>query len=247
MKRLGSLIVVGLLAFFSTPANAQSGVQTEMDMGALVCARERLPHETPAQYEERRQAQSRMPAWIYDAYDKMVNAPDEMTFTPVSVNGLTMLIANGAIGQNTAAKLEAALDRYAPVEEVWLNSPGGSAYQGVMMGNILRERQLTTRVRKGDGCGSACSTAFLGGFFRRVEPGALYGVHVYSTPEGVYAGKSENDIVWEGIKGGQERNRYIQRMGIGLTWLDLWANTHPGCMTFMSQPEMHKAFVNNIN
>lgn len=245
MKRLSSVIIAGVLSVLAAPAVAQTG--GALEAGAKVCGRERLTHESQSEYNARLAAQSNMPDWIYKAYDKMVNAPDEMSFVPRTVNGMRVLVADGGVGPNSAAKLAAALDAYAPIEEVWLNSPGGVSRQGVLMGELLRDRQITTRVRTGDGCASACSTAFLGGFMRRVEPGALYGVHVYSSPDGVYNGKSDNEIVWDGIKGGQERTRYIQKMGIGLTWLDLWSDTHPGCMTFMSQAEMHKSFVNNID
>ena len=55
--------------------------------------------------------------------------------------------------------LEAALTAYAPVHEVWLNSPGGNSRVGTEMGEILRSEMIATRVRKGHGCASACSTA----------------------------------------------------------------------------------------
>ncbi len=53
--------------------------------------------------------------------------------------------------------------------EVWLHSPGGDAFAGMRLGLMIRELQLATVVPEGAFCGSACTTAFLGGVERRVE------------------------------------------------------------------------------
>jgi hypothetical protein len=160
-----------------------------------------------------------------------------------------VLQASGLIDADAVKKLETALTTYAPVHEVWLNSPGGNSRAGVEMGEILRKHQVLTRVRSGDGCASACSTAFLGGVMREVEPGAIYGVHMFTTQfdtTEVLDQDSYNTVQWGGAQGAADRMAYVQKMGVGLKWVQLWSDTAPGCMTFMSQSEMRAAFVNNL-
>ena len=65
-------------------------------------------------------------------------------------------------------------------EEVWLWSGGGDSDEGMRVGRVLRRYQATVRVRRGTYCVSACSVAFLGGFFRFIEDGANYEVHAPS-------------------------------------------------------------------
>jgi hypothetical protein len=105
-------------------------------------------------------------------------------------------------------------------------------------------------VKAGNGCASACSTAFLGGLMRRVEPGAIYGVHMYSTQiDGAGPAVTQdlfNDIQWQGAMGATERIFYAQEMGVTRKWASIWSGTRPGCMTFMSQTELSSTLVNNL-
>jgi hypothetical protein len=64
--------------------------------------------------------------------------------------------------------------------EVWLVSGGGNLFAGIEMGRILRQHQMTVRVPAGMHCASACTVAFMGGFFRFLSPGATYEVHAAS-------------------------------------------------------------------
>lgn len=65
-------------------------------------------------------------------------------------------------------------------EEVWLDSGGGDLNEGILIGDLLRRSQATTRVPGGASCVSACTVAFLGGIFRYVDPGGRYEVHAAS-------------------------------------------------------------------
>ena len=86
---------------------------------------------------------------------------------------------------------------------------------------------------------------------RTVEPGAVYGVHMYST-DAQGLGRVElskdvfNDIQWQGARGASERLIYVQQMGISAKWLELWSMTPPGCMTFLSQDDLKATLVNNV-
>jgi len=62
-------------------------------------------------------------------------------------------------------------------DEVWLFSGGGLSDEGFRVGRILRKHQMTVRVRSGASCVSACTVAFLGGWFRFIDAGGSYEVH----------------------------------------------------------------------
>jgi hypothetical protein len=247
---MARLIAACLASLAIAPAFAQT---PDNQLGARICGAGQQISESEAQYEARLAAEDRMPEWIWAAVDTMQDAPDRMTFTFRVAGGERVLVADGLIDRNAAVHLRRALKRHAPISEIWFNSPGGDSEVGMEMGHILRDEfgQVGVRVRAGEGCASACSTAFLGGFMRMVEPGALYGVHMYSTDArglgGVELSKDVfNDIQWQGARGASERLIYVQQMGISLKWLDLWSATPPGCMTFLSQDELGATLVNNV-
>lgn len=235
----------------SAPSQAQAGDSREI--GARFCGSNRQAGEDAAQFEARLEAEDMLPEWIWDAVDTMESGADTMSFSFRVVGGERVLLATGVIDGKAADRFRKALKRHAPVGEVWFNSPGGNSEVGMEMGRILHDEfgQVGARVRAGEGCASACSTAFLGGFMRVVEPGGLYGVHMYSTSlKGAgHVDLSEalfNDIQWQGAKGASGRLIYVQQMGISLKWLDLWSTTPPGCMTFLSQDELKATLVSNI-
>lgn len=234
----------------AAPVQAQGG---KLELGARVCGNARLADETPAQHEARLDREDHLPDWIWNAIDTMHAVPERMSFTFKVVGDERILLATGVIDDSAAVNLRRALKRHAPVSEIWFNSPGGNSVVGMEMGRVLHDEfgQTSVRVRTGQGCASACSTAFLGGFMRTVEPGAVYGVHMYST-DAQGLGRVElskdvfNDIQWQGARGASERLIYVQQMGISAKWLELWSMTPPGCMTFLSQDDLKATLVNNV-
>jgi hypothetical protein len=249
------MLVAGLISASTLPASAQTnGPATGSnlkELGGLVCFNaDRMAHESQSEYQQRVVKQRALPDWIFDSIDRMQSGPSTMTVTFRQVGNDRILFANGEVDQNAAARLSAAIGQHAPIHEVWFNSPGGSSYQGVLMGEMIRAHGAATRVLSGDGCASACSTAFLGGVMRKVEPGAVYGIHIYSRPLDTYGPASQdeqNALVQREVREATQRSFYVSKMGVGKLWLDLWSNTNPGCMTFMSQREMRDSFVNNID
>jgi hypothetical protein len=252
VKMRAATLTIALAMVAASPmggaAFAQGGVN--MEMGARVCAAEQMLDETLAEFEARRKVEGQTPAWIWDAIDEMQNGPGKMTYTLKQVNGVRVLYANGGIDDKAHDNLKAALAAHKPIDEVWLNSPGGNSRVGVQMAHTLRGEGIITMVKAGNGCASACSTAFLGGLMRKVEPGAVYGVHMYSTQ---LAGSGPavtqdifNDIQWQGAMGATERIFFAQEMGVTRKWASIWSGTRPGCMTFMSQSELATTLVNNL-
>jgi hypothetical protein len=247
MGRLAGWVFAGVAVLMASPAFAQIGRNQEI--GARICPSQRMIHESQDQYERRLLDESDTPDWIWSAVETMQAVPDRMSFEFRIVGGTRVLIATGQVDKGAPFRLETALKRNYPVHEVWFNSPGGDSYAGVEMGDILRREPLVTRVRSGNGCASACSTAFLGGMMRQVEPGAVYGVHMYTTEingTDVLDQETFNAVQWGGAQGAAERMAYVERMGVSIKWLQLWSGTAPGCMTFMSQDELHDSFVNNL-
>lgn len=240
------LVSVSLIAAAAAPA----GAQTNLEIGARVCGISQLIDETDQEYEARLNSEDATPDWIWGAIDVMQGAPDTMTFTVKEQNGERILFANGGIDDRANDNLKAALARHGPIAEVWFNSPGGNSRVGVQMGQTLRSEGVITMVKAGNGCASACSTAFLGGMLRKVEPGAVYGVHMYATQLNgsgpVLSQDIYNDIQWQGAMGATERIFYAQEMGVTRKWASIWSGTRPGCMTFMSQSELSATLVNNV-
>ncbi len=174
-----------------------------------------------------------------------------MSFSFRVVGGERVLLATGVIDGKAADRFRKALKRHAPVGEVWFNSPGGNSEVGMEWATCTMNSGRSASECVPEGCASACSTAFLGGFMR--ERGAGRPVrcsHVFDQPAGFgHVDLSEalfNDIQWQGAKGASGRLIYVQKMGISLKWLDLRSTTPPGCMTFLSQDELKATLVSNI-
>ena len=63
------------------------------------------------------------------------------------------------------------------VTVVFLNSRGGYLADGFKMGKLFTQYQIQTIIGDGDVCMSACSTAFLGGYYRSMWGNAKLVVH----------------------------------------------------------------------
>jgi hypothetical protein len=245
--------VLAGMAVFGEVSFAEAQTADARQIGARFCGASHQAGEDADQHQARLEAEDRLPPWIWEAVEDMESGPEIMNFSLQRVGKERILSATGVIDDKAAERFRKALKRHAPVSEVWFNSPGGNSEVGMEMGRILHDEfvQVGARVRAGEGCASACSTAFLGGFMRVVEPGGLYGVHMYSTSlkDAGHIDLSEalfNDIQWAGAKGASGRLIYVQQMGVSLKWLDLWSTTPPGCMTFLSQDELANTLVNNL-
>jgi hypothetical protein len=95
--------------------------------------------------------------------------------------------------EGDARRLRAVINR--SFHEVWLISGGGNLHEGVEVGKVLREFQASVRVPRGYRCVSACTVAFMGGFFRTVDEGASYEVHAASAFLGGFDGKYQAEVL----------------------------------------------------
>jgi hypothetical protein len=62
----------------------------------------------------------------------------QMRFTFEEANGQRVLRAEGALDEDVPARLEAALTENAPIDEIWIRSPGGHARAGNEAGRLIR-------------------------------------------------------------------------------------------------------------
>ncbi len=91
-----------------------------------------------------------------------------------------ILMAEGAVDDHLVPRLDAALRKYAPIDEIWLRSPGGNAEVGNAAGLLIRKVGIPTRIPAGWACFSACNFVFLGGVSRTVDPGGVFMVHMFT-------------------------------------------------------------------
>ncbi|MCA1750098.1 MAG: hypothetical protein LC634_11455, partial [Sphingomonadales bacterium] len=151
-----------------------------------------------------------------------------MQLTPVERNGITVLLAEGAVDSNLPIRLQETLEDNPDIAEIWLRSPGGDAIAGNEAGTLLRSNYpgIVTRVPSGWACFSACNFIFMGGQIRVVEPGGLFMVHMFThtgnreaISRGVSSGTDEaveliGEIEQASAQMATEDNDFLIRMGV---------------------------------
>ncbi len=96
--------------------------------------------------------------------------------------GFHVIVAKGDIARGDARRLARALekadrDRHG-MKQLYLESEGGLVYDALEMAAVMREAGVSTIVRKGTVCASACaSVLFVAGKYRTVEKGGLLAIH----------------------------------------------------------------------
>lgn len=151
----------------------------------------------------------------------------QMRFTPQTLNGRRVLLAEGQIDDGLIPRLEAAL-RDESIEEIWLRSPGGNARVGNQAGVLIRQSGLPTRIPQGWTCFSACNFLFMGGIARFVDNGGVFMVHMFThtgnraaldTALERNAAGTVGQIEQQSAQLASEDNDFLIRMGITRTFL----------------------------
>jgi hypothetical protein len=119
----------------------------------------------------------------------------EMRFTPETIDGKSVLKAEGVIDEGAPQRLQEALKSGIRIDEIWIRSPGGNARAGNEAGKIIRASGIPTRVPQGWACFSACNFIFMGGPIRFVDEGGVFAVHMFTH-------LGDKDAVKEELKGG---------------------------------------------
>lgn len=131
-------------------------------------------------------------AWAY--WKDLYFSPSlTSSVTQIDLNGRSAraLAIKGEIGAAAASWFRERLDEAKLVagDVVLLSSPGGRLDQGIIMGEVVRSRGLTTMVAAVDAkgnlrssyCASACVFVYAGGTIREAFPGSALGVHQFTT------------------------------------------------------------------
>lgn len=128
------------------------------------------------------------------------------------------IYATGEIDDGAAKRLATLIaDKHIPAASLlFLHSPGGSLLGGMELGRVIRTNLLVTYVGQlnaGDKstpgyCYSACALAFLGGEYRYLVKGSVYGVHRFFWEKHTNADADIAQIVSASVV------EYIRSMGV---------------------------------
>jgi hypothetical protein len=105
---------------------------------------------------------------------------------------LTAILATGPVEFGDADRLARFINDQPRRERiaVYLSSPGGKLYEGMLLGRMFKEWRIKTVVEGGADCASACALAFLGGHdndgnpWRSSSDNSRLGFHSFSSPGG---------------------------------------------------------------
>jgi hypothetical protein len=141
------------------------------------------------------------------------------TFRISTQNKERVLIIEGIIDPYASPHLASFIKSSLPIDEIWLNSPGGIASEGLALGRVIRSFGIPTRIPSGWRCVSACSMAFLGGPIRRIDAGGIYSVHMFALgrTRGTNADSKEPSLTeMEQISAisATEQNNFLIQMGV---------------------------------
>lgn len=155
-----------------------------------------------------------------------VSAHKAMQLTLRQEDGQRILLAEGAIDSGLPARLQAALKKHEPIDQIWLRSPGGDARAGTEAGKLIRQSLAFTRIPEGWACFSACNFVFMGGRGRIVDKGGLFVVHMFTHTSDRGAIEAEmlrgtestvgliGDIEQDSALLASEDNDFLIRMGV---------------------------------
>lgn len=117
-------------------------------------------------------------------YEMPAGLPSRLSLEPVQGDE-TALALIGTISPGDAERIVAELGREVP-ELLYLNSPGGSVMDALILGRHLRDAGIDTQLAQGDICLSACPYIFAGGVERAVSDGGALGVHQHYFGENTF-------------------------------------------------------------
>lgn len=150
----------------------------------------------------------------------------QMRFTLETIDGFRVLKAEGVVDDGAPDRLQEALQANAPVDEIWIRSPGGNARAGNAAGKIIRASGIPTRIPQGWACFSACNFVFMGGPIRYVDAGGHFIVHMFTHLSDKDAVRAEvqrdadsaieliGEVEQESALLASEDNDFLIRMGI---------------------------------
>ena len=178
-----------------------------------------------------------------------ITTPPEQLAQPLSIEllGGGVLMLSGTIvpgaAEQFAREIEARGDY---VENVALNSPGGSVEDALSIGRMIRARGYDTAVGDGALCASSCPLVLAGGSERVIADSAAVGVHqIYAGAGGAEIGSAQAMSDAQAISA--RIARYLTEMGIDpLLWVYAM-ETPPDRLYFLTRDEMDETRLAGLN
>lgn len=156
-----------------------------------------------------------------------------------SQSGESYLLLEGDIVRGDAERLEELLvSGRADSRLIAFNSPGGSLWEGVLLGTQLRYRGFSTYVRPNEKCLSACMFAFIGGERRTVYPGGELGGHQF------YGGTDRSTSQSATQYSTSQLFKFSREMGVSVEAMEIASSTPPDDMHVFSPDELSKFNLN---
>ncbi len=162
--------------------------------------------------------------------------PSRLLFESVMWDGRPTLTMTGSIQPGDAQRLSAHLLTADTPEVVYLNSPGGSVTDALVIGDRLRALGVQTAMSEADVCLSACPYILASGVDRTIPDGAWVGVHQHFFGENTALPAF---LAVEDIQRGQgEVMAYLSRMGIDPLVMQHALVTPPDEIYLLTQAEL---------
>jgi hypothetical protein len=152
------------------------------------------------------------------------------------------LIADGAIGLDTADAFRAAAARLGGRPVVRIASGGGNLVGALRLGQAFRKAGAAVIVGKGARCVSACVYAFLGGVSRQVASGGRVGVHRFYPAEDTEGGDFPAVLVRRAT---ETLTEYVAQMGADPDLVRLALEVSPPAVRFFTAAELRRYRVTN--
>ncbi len=162
--------------------------------------------------------------------------PSRLMFEAIQWEGRDAVTMTGQIQAGDAARFTEFLDRNDTPEVVYLNSPGGSVTDALVIGQAIRDMEAETAMSDADICLSACPYILAAGTSRDIPDGAWVGVHQHYFGENIALPAF---LAVEDIQRGQgDVMRYLDTMGINPLVMQHALVTPPDEIYILTQDEL---------
>ena len=123
------------------------------------------------------------------ASDLSIHVVPPSSYKIAMLNNHSDVFLEGEIDKQAAVRVKNVLTKLGDsTPNIYLDSPGGNLLAGMELGKVLRLASAHTNIGKlvngqikSGACMSSCSLAFLGGVYRFIASGSVFGVHRIST------------------------------------------------------------------
>lgn len=177
-----------------------------------------------------------------DEIQRVIDLPDEMptrlTFEVVELTGIgSTVFIYGEIETGDFARFENYYNSLNnPPKNVTFNSPGGSVYESLELGNFIRSKKMQSIMLPGNYCFSACPYMFAAGSERIVFENSALGMHQHYYDESIIL---PTFMAVEDIQIGQGQTMlYLMNMDVSPSLMVYSLNTPPDEIYVLVEDEL---------